>query len=108
MDLSSNECGIGVEGAHALADLLRRDGLPALETLCFSGNKIQDEGVVALAEALCEMPQTSLKELDLADVDMSDVGMKALALLVRRGPTGRMRILDLLELLTQVTKESLA
>lgn len=44
--LSFTSCQIGVEGARTLADLLRLDGLPALESL-----RIRNEGVVALAEA---------------------------------------------------------
>lgn len=96
--LSFSYCQLGVGGARILADLPSRDELSALEKLCFSGNNIQDEGVVALAGALREAPQNGLEELRLAGVDMSDVGMGAVASLIRRGRMGRMLKLDLSEI----------
>ena len=60
--LSFVNCGIGVDGARALANLLRGNGLPALEHLILDWNgSIGDEGVVALARGLIEAPRTMLK-----------------------------------------------
>jgi len=85
--LSFSYCGIGLEGTRALADLIRDDGLPALECLSLKGDReIQDEGVVALAEALRGAPRTLLKKLYLKKVGMCDEGMVALASGVCRAP----------------------
>lgn len=79
-----------------MADLLRRDGLPALEKLCLKWNpRVRDKGVVALAEALQEAPRTLLVELGLRNVGMHDSGMTALASSVRQGRIQRMKDLDL-------------
>lgn len=87
---------IGVAGANALADLLRRDKLPALTTLCLdTNNGIQDEGVVALAKALEEAPRTLLVVLAMHEVGMGNLGMFALASLIHRG---RMQQVESLEI----------
>lgn len=97
VDLTIYICDIGLEGARSLAGLLHRDGLPALEKLCLSENEMQDEGVVALAGALCEAPRTGLLELESADVGLRDEGMAALASLMHRGRMGRTRNIYLSE-----------
>lgn len=84
--LEFSNCGVGAEGARALGDLLRRDGLPALERLDLGGNDgMGDEGVAALASGLGEAPRTMLKLLDLNYTGMGDVGMVALASVIHQG-----------------------
>ena len=57
--LKLSDCNIKAEGLRALADLISRDGYPALKTLCLEKNSgITDLGVVALAEAILEATQT--------------------------------------------------
>lgn len=95
LTLSFLDCGIGVDGARALANLLRADGLPALENLMLGVNRnIGDEGAVALGGGLIEAPRTMLKELDLR-VGMGDVGMAALASVIDQGRMGQIRKIEL-------------
>jgi len=89
LQLSYFICGIGIDGARALANLLRGDGLPALNKLSLDCNRIQDEGVVALANALCVAPRTLRKELNLRNVGMGDVGMATLASVIHQGRMGQ-------------------
>lgn len=57
VSLGFHECGIAAEGVRALANLLRRGGLPALQELSLSDNDgIGDEDIVPLAAALREAP----------------------------------------------------
>ena len=92
--LSFVNCGIGVDGARALADLLHGDGLPALERLELGLNQnIGDEGAVVLAGGLCEAPRTMLKELELG-VGMGYVGMAALASVIEHGRMGQLRYIN--------------
>ena len=85
----------GVDGARALADLLRGDGLPALISLKLGLNKnIGDEGAVALAGGLCEAPRTMLKNINLR-VGMGDVGMAALASVIEHGRMGQLKYINL-------------
>lgn len=94
--LSCLACDIGIRGVRALADLLRRDKLPALKRLLLGLNyMITDVGVVALTEALEEAPRTLLVDLDLSYIWMEDVGMAALASLVHRGRMHQVQVLDL-------------
>ena len=93
--LSFVNCGIGVDGARALADLLRGDGHPALKSLELGCDQnIGDEGAVVLAGGLCEAPRTMLKELELG-VGMGYVGMAALASVIEHGPMGQLRMIHL-------------
>lgn len=74
--------------------------VPVLEKMSFSFDRIQDEGVVALEEALRDAPQIGLTELklanvEMANVEMSDVGIGAMASLVHQGRMGRMLNPDL-------------
>jgi len=92
--LSFFNCGIGVDGARALADLLRGDGHPALKSLELGCDQnIGDEGAVALAGGLCEAPRTMLKTLNLG-VRMGDVGMAALASVIEHGRMGQLRYIN--------------
>lgn len=94
--LSFDNCGIYDGGARALARLLRRDGLPALEKLRLSSSRgISDGGVVALAKALEEAPRTLLVELNLGYMDMGDLGIAAAASLIHKGRLRRLQKLDL-------------
>ena len=96
MVLSFWNCGIGVEGARALANLLRRDELPALEVLSLIDNaEMGDEGVAALASGLGEAPRTMLTHLDLTYVGMGDVGMTALASVIHQGRMQEIQDLNL-------------
>jgi len=91
-----SECRICVEGACALASLLRRDRLPTLEVLGLSSNDgIGDEGIVPLAGALCEAPRTILRQLNLQDVGLGNEGMAALASVIDQGRLGQIEYLDL-------------
>lgn len=78
LQLSFETCEIGVERMRILADFLRRDSFPALETLDFyKCEHIGDEGIVALAEALQDAQRTFLRDLELKGVGMSDTGIRA-------------------------------
>lgn len=89
--MSFEGCEIGVERMRVLAGLLRRDLLPSLEALLFYHCVgIEDEGVVALADALRDGKQTSLRELELESVRVCDVGIGALASVIRSGRMERL------------------
>ena len=91
-------CDIVEEDMRALADLICRDTLPALEELSVHGNSdITDAGDVALAEALLKLTQTSLKILTLSNVGMGDEGIAALASLAYRGRKDQLRVLNFAE-----------
>lgn len=93
--LSFSFCRVDLEGARALADLIRYDGLPALENLNLRGKRgIQDEGVVALADSLRKAPRTRLKLLNLNKVRMCDLGMAAFASTVHQGRMERLKHLN--------------
>lgn len=79
-------CEIGAEEMCALADLLCRGAFPALEYMDLSKNpSIKDVGIVALAEALLNAPETPLRMLDLFNLGMGDKGFAAFAALVHHG-----------------------
>jgi hypothetical protein len=94
--LSFRDCEIGVEGACALANLLRRDGLPALKYLFLIGNaEMGDEGIAALASGLAEAPRTMLRWLYLNCTGMGDVGMATLASVIHQGRMQEITWIDL-------------
>lgn len=98
MNLQFTCCGIGVEGARALANILRGDGLPALKMLALDGNyDMGDEGAAALACGLGEAPRTMLTNLELDEVGMGDGGMVALASVIYQGRMQEMEDVNLSE-----------
>ncbi|GMF18823.1 unnamed protein product [Phytophthora lilii] len=68
---------LGVEGASAIAELLRTN--TSLTTLTLSRNQIGDAGVEKLAAGLSENAGATLKELHVTDVGISGAGLDALA-----------------------------
>lgn len=96
--LSIDNCNVGEEETRALADLLCRDDLPALEDLSLHGNAdITDAGVVALADALLKSTKTSLRSLILSIVGMGDEGIAALSSLIYQGRMEQIRDLSFAE-----------
>lgn len=89
-------CNVGVEGARTLADCLRRNSFPVLNTIGLgSDSGIGDVGVVALAKALVEAPQSPLTSLGVSSVGICKVGMAALASAVQQGKFERLGRLEL-------------
>ena len=85
VSLRFRNCNLSAEGLRALAGPLRRGAFPALEELYFSGNRdMRDEGVVALAEAMLNAAQTSLRSLDMGNVGTRDAGYATLASVVQQ------------------------
>jgi Ran GTPase-activating protein (RanGAP) involved in mRNA processing and transport len=80
LDLSFNE--ICVDGARAIAAALQH--VPGLERLNVSFNRLCNEGVSALSAALQYLP--SLKTLDLTSCDIEAAGAAALAGALRHVP----------------------
>ena len=79
LDLSQNNLtnhGTDMSGILAIAEALK-SGSAVLEKLVLDGNSIEDEGAVALGEALTS--NKSLKELELFHCNIGTEGGKALA-----------------------------
>jgi Ran GTPase-activating protein (RanGAP) involved in mRNA processing and transport len=79
---------IDVAGATALATALRTNG--ALSTLWLGKNKVGDEGVIALVEALKESASKGkgkIAYLDLHKNNITKVGIASLTTLVSESPT---------------------
>lgn len=91
-----SSCNVGVEGARAVADCLRRNVFPAPGRIRLAADSgIGDEGVVALAKALVEAPLTLLTSLDLSSVGICKEGVAALASVVQHGRFERLERLEL-------------
>lgn len=71
---------LGVDGAAAVAELLKRN--TSLTTVTLSRNQIKDQGVARLVNGLCENAQSGMKELHLTEIGMSGAGLDHLAALV--------------------------
>ena len=75
-------CDIGAEGGKALASALS-EGSAVLNKIVLDGNKIKDEGAIALGEAL--KSNKTLKELALSSCGIGAEGAKALASALSEG-----------------------
>ena len=96
--LEFDSCDIGAEGARALANIIRGDGLPALKKLSLGGNShMGEEGVAALACGLGEAPRTMLTCLELDEMGMGDGGIVALASVIYQGRMQEMEEFNLSE-----------
>jgi len=88
-DLSLSDIGMGNLGMAALAKLVRQDRLRFLKKLWLSDNRITDDGVCALAEAIGVGPWLKhLESLHLAPLCyITNVGMGCmLSALIDRCP----------------------
>jgi len=95
-NVSSISPFIGVEGARALADVIGREVLPALQGMSLYHNpKVSDEGLIVLAEAMGNTSRSFLRKLVIVNIGMSDRGMAALESVVRHGRLERLEELNL-------------
>jgi hypothetical protein len=79
-------CGVVVEDARILTNVLRQGGLPSLQELILRDNdKSGDQGVICLGNALGVSRRSTLGELFLERVGLGDEGLRVLASVAEGG-----------------------
>ena len=72
--ISLQNNNLGPEGAHLVADVLKKN--PKITRMQLCGNKMKDEGIGYLSDAL--RTNTNLREIDVSQNGLTEVGKQAL------------------------------